>query len=332
MPSVLCIIQNYRVSNPISGWSALLYDRNQRYIHILQCLFFPPDLPARPNFTPDSESKWASLGAWLPMFSMAGVIGWMQLKRRHWLKKMLCVLLFMAFIPGLNALFQLMNASYYARWFYMLTLMMAAATMMALENPRVDWRRSLKWTTLITLAMTLVIGLMPTLTKTDGEITDVTFGLEKYPTRFWTYAAIALLSLALVGFILAFYNRGSRPFYRAASVCLSITIVLYSVFFIALGKTQSDYTYDHIIPYALNGGADVAIDDLRDGNVRTDFYESLDNSAMFWEVQSIQAFHSIVPGSLMEFYDSIGRAARCRFPPGYHSLRPARTDKRQVSF
>ena len=306
VPSVLCIIQNYRVSNPISGWSALLYDRNQRYIHILQCLFFPPDLPARPNFTPDSESKWASLGAWLPMFSMTGVIGWMQLKRRHWLKKMLCVLLFMAFIPGLNALFQLMNASYYARWFYMLTLMMAAATMMALENPRVDWRRSLKWTTLITLAMTLVIGLMPTLTKTDGEITDVTFGLEKYPTRFWTYAAIALLSLALVGFVLAFYNRGSRPFYRAASVCLSITIVLYSVFFIALGKTQSDYTYDHIIPYALNGGADVAIDDLRNDNVRTDFYESLDNSAMFWEVQSIQAFHSIVPGSLMEFYDSIG--------------------------
>lgn len=87
VPSVLCIIQNYRVSNPISGWSALLYDRNQRYIHILQCLFFPPDLPARPNFTPDSESKWASLGAWLPMFSMTGVIGWMQLKRRHWLKR-----------------------------------------------------------------------------------------------------------------------------------------------------------------------------------------------------------------------------------------------------
>lgn len=40
--------------------------------------------------------------------------------------------------------------------------------------------------------------------------------------------------------------------------------------------------------------------------MRVDFYESLDNSAMFWQVQSIQAFHSIVPGSLMEFYDSIG--------------------------
>ena len=27
VPSVLCIMQNYRVSNPISGWNALLYDK-----------------------------------------------------------------------------------------------------------------------------------------------------------------------------------------------------------------------------------------------------------------------------------------------------------------
>ena len=53
VPSVLCIIQNYRVSTiPSSGWSALLYDRNQRYIHILQCLFFPPDHPRTPELHP----------------------------------------------------------------------------------------------------------------------------------------------------------------------------------------------------------------------------------------------------------------------------------------
>ena len=57
VPSVLCIIQTTAFPIP-SAAGALLYDRNQRYIHILQCLFFPPDLPARPNFTPDSESKW----------------------------------------------------------------------------------------------------------------------------------------------------------------------------------------------------------------------------------------------------------------------------------
>jgi len=305
-PSIMCIMQNYRVTNPISGWNALLYGSNQRYIHILQSFFFLPDLPARPNFAPESNSKWSSLGAWLPMFSMVGVIGWLQIHRRHWLKRLLWVLFIMAFIPGLNASFQLMNASYYARWFYMLTLMMALATMMSLENARVDWLRALKWTSVITVVLGLVIGLMPDLVEEDGKITGVNFGLEQYPTRLWSYIAAALVCLALVAFLITFYIRNSKAFYRAALVCLSLVITGSSIYFIALGKVQSTDPYSHLIPYALNGGENVQIDDLRDDRVRTDFYESLDNSAMFWKVQSIQAFHSVVPGSLMEFYDTIG--------------------------
>ena len=49
---------------------------------------------------------------------------------------------------------------------------------------------------------------------------------------------------------------------------------------------------------------DVTISDL--DVVRSDFYESIDNAAMFWEIPSIQAFHSVVPGSIMDFYESIG--------------------------
>ncbi len=73
LPTILAVVQNPRVNNPPNGWNALIYGWSQRYFHILQCLFFPPDLPARPNFTPDSGSKWSSLGAWLPLFSMTGV-------------------------------------------------------------------------------------------------------------------------------------------------------------------------------------------------------------------------------------------------------------------
>ena len=323
LPSVLCVLQNYRVSNPISGWNALLYSNNQRYIHILQSFFYLPDLPARPNFTPDSNSKWSSLGAWLPMFSMTGVIGWLQIHRKHWLKRMLWVLFIMALIPGLNAAFQLMNASYYARWFYMLTLMMSAATMMSIENPRVNWKRALKWTTAVTLAVGLVIGLMPTLIEEDGKIVSVTYGLEKYPTRLWCYLAVSLICLTLVAYLITFYVRHSKAFYRAATVSLCIVIVLSSVYWIALGKAQSADPNSHIIPYALNGGKNVQIDDLRDDRVRTDFYESLDNSAMFWQVQSIQAFHSIVPGSLMEFYDTIGvqRDVASRPDTSHYALR-----------
>ncbi|WP_322200793.1 YfhO family protein [Acutalibacter intestini] len=303
VPSVLAVVQNNRVDNFLSGWNAVLYNRNQRYLHIIECFFFPPDLPARPNFTPDSESKWSSLGAWLPLFSMTGVIGWLQLRHRHWLKKMLWILLAMALVPFLNSSFQMMNSAFYARWYYMLTLMMSLATVMALENQRVDWRRSITWTLTITVAIAAVIGFMPVVETEDGE-TTVTMGLEQYPTRFWSYVAISLICLGMLVYIFLFCRSSRRVFRRVTMGCLSAVSVLYAIFFIALGKTQSDYTWDHIIPYQLNGGAAIDLPDLQ--QCRSDFYESLDNAAMFWQIPSIQAFHSIVPGSVMEFYDSIG--------------------------
>lgn len=302
MPSVLAVLQNNRVSNPVNGWNGVLYNRNQRYMHIIECFFFPPDLPARPNFTPDSESKWSSLGAWLPLFGMTGVIGWLQLRRRHWLKRMLWILFTMALVPFLNAAFQMMNSAYYARWFYMLTLMMALATVLALENARVDWKRAITWNFTIVLAIAGVIGFMPVKETVDG-VESWSFGLMDYPTRFWSYVAISLICLALVNFLFLFC-RSRAAFKKGAFGCLSVVTVLYSIFFISLGKTQSDYTWDHLIPFELNGGANVPITDLQ--TCRSDFYESMDNAAMFWQIPSIQAFHSIVPGSVMEFYDSIG--------------------------
>lgn len=303
VPSVMTVLQNYRTSEYINGWNAVLYNNVQRYLHILTCFFFPPDLPARPNFTPDSGSKWASLGAWLPLFGMTGVIGWLQMRRKHWLKKMLWISFLMALVPFLNASFQMMNSAYYARWYYMLTLMMAMATVLALENDRVNWRRSITWCLVITTAISLVIGFMPTFETVDGAET-VSYGLEDYPTRFWSYVAIALVSLAAVVYLFCFCRKHKKLFYRSTLVALSLISVFYSIFFIALGKTQSEYTWDHLIPYSLNGSKDVDLPGLQES--RSDFYESLDNAGMFWGIPTIQAFHSVVPGSIMEFYDSIG--------------------------
>lgn len=303
VPSVLAVLQNYRATEYINGWNGVLYNNVQRYLHILECFFFPPDLPARPNFTPDSGSRWASLGAWLPLFGMTGVIGWLQLKRKHWLKRMLWALFLMALVPFLNAAFQMMNSAFYARWYYMLTLMMALATVLALENERVDWKRSITWSLAITLAIALVVGLMPTVETMEG-VETVSFGLEEYPTRFWTYVAIALISLAGAVYLFCFCRKHKKAFYRSTLVGLSLVSVVYSIYFIALGKTQSEYTWDHLIPYSLNGGKDVDLPDLQ--QTRSDFYESLDNAGMFWQIPTIQAFHSVVPGSIMEFYDSIG--------------------------
>ena len=303
VPTVLAVIQNPRVDNPPEGWNALIYGWNQRYVHILECFFFPPDIPARPNFTPDSAAQWASLGAWLPLFSMTGVIGFLQKRGKHWLKTFLCVLFFMAMVPILNSAFQMFNSSYYARWYYMLTLMMSLATIASLDSVEVDWKRSIKWTLGITLGIALPIGLMPKKVTTDG-VETYTLGLEDYPTRFWSYVAIALLSLLLLTAIFKYFKKNREKFVRYCTLGVAGITVLYSLFFIALGKTQSNDPHTEIIPYSLNGGADISLPDTT--NCRIDVYDGMDNQAMYWQIPTIQAFHSIVPGSIMEFYPTIG--------------------------
>lgn len=305
MPSIYTVLQNYRVDNPINGWDGLVYTSEQRYWHILECFFFPPDIPARANFTPDSNAKWGSVAAWLPLFSMTGVLGWMSIRKKHWLKKLLGILFLMAFVPFLNAAFQMFNASYYARWFYMLTLVMALATILALDNLKiVNWKKAIFRTTLVTLGIGLAIGLMPKITTDEYDITRITIGVEGYPARFWSYVALALGSLALLALLFHLFKPGSVRFRRSVLASVAVVGVLAGTYNIALGKTQADYTWKHLIPYNLNGGEDVTIEDL--DTVRSDFYESIDNAAMFWQIPSIQAFHSVVPGSIMEFYESIG--------------------------
>lgn len=342
IPTVLCVIQNPRIDNPPNGWSALLYSWNQRYVHILECFFFPPDIPARPNFTPDSEAKWASLGAWLPLFSMTGVFATMQARRKSWVKTLLPILFLMAFVPVLNSAFQMFNSGYYARWFYMLTLMMSLATVTALENPRADWKRAIKWTLGFTLGIALPIGLMVQ-TGANGDGETVSIGLEAYPSRFWAYVAIALLSLLLLTFLMKDYplrrlrqelsKRKGRFFFprrfngertkRFVRYCMcgvAVITVVYSLYFITLGKTQSSDNHIHMIPYSLNGGKDLGIDT---SDCRIDVYDGMDNQAMFFQMPTIQAFHSIVPGSVMEFYPTIGiqRDVATRPDVKYYGLR-----------
>ena len=143
LPSALALLGNPRTTsdNLLSGWSFWLYSNVQRIPQILQSLFFPPDLPSRPNFFPDAGAKWSSLSAWLPLFGVSGVVAFLAAARRSWLKKLLMICLFMALVPGLNAAFILFNNSYYARWFYMPVLMMALATATAFDRREADLER-----------------------------------------------------------------------------------------------------------------------------------------------------------------------------------------------
>ena len=303
-PSILAVLQNSRVNSSFSGWSSLVYSSEQRYVHIFESFFFPPDMPAYANFTPESNAKWASVAGWLPLYSMVGVFAFYSIKKHRWLRVLIPLLFVIAYVPIFNSLFQLLNSAYYARWFYMLTLMLALGTTLALDDEKTDFKLGLRMTFIITAAITILIGFMPYSSTSPKGVKTIEYGLEKYPDRFWIWVAIAVASLCALAIVLNFRRR-EKAFIRASAIVLSVIIVGYANVLIGTGVLNASYDKEYIAGYVIAGkDAFPELEDLHE--VRSDFYKDIDNIGMYWQIPTIQAFQSIVPGSVMDYYKSVG--------------------------
>lgn len=305
LPSILAILGNSRISELLLGWGAIMYGKEQIYANVLECFFFPPDIPARPVFFPGANVKWSSLGGWLPLFSTVGVFVWFSQRKNHWLKRIIGISVFMAMVPILNSAFYAFNSSYYARWFYMPILMICLATVTLTEDSTVDWSVGYKWVLGITVAVTLVIGFFP---QENSEKDGLIFGLYSqsddgmYIFRFWVTCAIAILSLVILGMLLKLIKTDRNGFYKGATVCVCIISAVYGNFFIACGRSHSYEIKEVMIDQLIEGYVDLE----DNSNFRVDVYDGVDNTSMYLGLAGINAFHSVVPASIMEFYDYIG--------------------------
>lgn len=326
LPSVLAIMGNPRTGTEelLNGWGLWLYWHEQRQPAILQSLLFPPESPARPNFFPDHGAKWASLSGWLPLFSVTGVLAYFFRRQNDWVKKILALSLLFALIPALNSTFILFNDSYYARWFYMPILLMALATARALEesgpeygaNALDDFARAIKWAVILVAAYTLICGTTPVV----DENGSVSFGLADDPTVMWAYAAIAMICLAVTAALLLLL-RGHKHFPAITLAAVLVVSAGFNFYYIGNGKNSPERC-DWIIEHALHGEEKITLPD--DKFARVDIYDGQDNLAMYWGLPTIQAFHSIVPPSIMEFYPEIGvaRDVASRPETENYALRP----------
>ncbi len=304
IPTAIFISGNPRVSSLPDGYSALAFDKPQRYWYIISSFFFPPELAAEPNFTPDVDADWASVSGWLPLAGMTGVIAYLQLKKRDWIKKLILLLIVFALIPILNSAFQLLNMSiFYARWYYALVLIMALATVRALEYKNVNWGRALRWSVSITAFTALFIGLIPESVYNDYDEYDYTkIGLESNFQRFWIYIAIALFSLLLFAIIIL-KLRKTRRFPALIIIGICFITLLSSTYIIQTGNQMDGKNNSYIRENLIGASNSVKLPDIK--NCRSDFYKSIDNSGMYLNIPSIQAFHSVVSPSIMKFYKSI---------------------------
>ncbi len=322
LPSIMMITSNTRVNDILIGWGGIMYGKEQIYLNIIECFFFPPDIPARPIFFPGANVKWSSLGGWLPLFSMTAVFSFCSAKKGHWIKRVIATCTVMALVPILNSAFYAFNDSYYARWFYMPILIMALATAITLEDTDINWKKGFNTTALITAIIAVVIGLFPQ--KTDdgiviGLYTDA--GQNNFYTfRFLIAVGFAAISLLICRLLIMLRDMDKKMlFRRLATGFLSIIIVAYGCVYLYQGSSHSFDRESVMIDGLIEG--EVNIED--EEHYRIDTYDCVDNTAMYLGYPSINAFHSVVSTSIMDYYDFIGvkRDVASRPAREYFSIR-----------
>ena len=168
-PAVLSLLQNPRTIDLSSGWGFLTYAKVQQYLAILLSWILPPDSPYLTSVWSEGVIKWTSMTAYLPLCSLAGAMAYWRSRKADSKKRIVAVCAVCALVPVLNSAFYALNSSYYARWYYMPTLILAAMTVNALEDPDVDLdapARGIGW---IMLA-TLVFAVVPVRDDTTGSM------------------------------------------------------------------------------------------------------------------------------------------------------------------
>lgn len=300
LPAVLTTLQIDRASSKLSGWAWLTYYETQRPMQILQAFFLPPEICSITNMLPDAGARWSSVNAWLPMFGFAGAMTWMsQRKKRDFFSYMVLTLMIMAFVPALNAVFQLFSNNFYTRWFFTLTLMLSAVTIKAIEECTFkEWC----WGTLKASAVALGMAVPIALIKNpdSGER-----GLAIENSLLWAYIGIAVIGIIATLIALYLIKSEKRHGIRAVTAILMVFILLFGWFYLGISKNHGsiddDQSYTDVNVYGRWNMETV----LNDGE-RIDTVNTETNAGMFWNMPTMRAFHSVVPGSIFDFYHCMG--------------------------
>ena len=307
-PAVLSLLQNPRTIDLSSGWGFLTYAKVQQYLAILLSWILPPDSPYLTSVWSEGVIKWTSMTAYLPLCSLAGAMAYWRSRKADSKKRIVAVCAVCALVPVLNSAFYALNSSYYARWYYMPTLILAAMTVNALEDPDIDLdapARGIGW---IMLA-TLVFAVVPVRDDTTGTWS---FGVLKNPGQFFTVLGFGLLGLMLYRVLCSKWRQDSRFAQRMTAAVLVFACV-FAMVHIGIGKFGQWHTDSDLVEQDTN--ALLLKNALPEGDYRIDTYKIHDNIGMWLDKSCLQYFGSTAAPSILSFYPGLGVKRDVRSEP-----------------
>ena len=310
LPMAYSTMSLSRVGDLLSGWDFMAYSDSLYYLRLVFSMFLPTETPHMSTWLPTVEAL-SSAALYLPFFAMSGVIAVMHSRKKNWVKPVLLVCLVMAFIPGLNAVFSMMNEHYYCRWFYMPELMLCLATAMALDDESCDLRFGARVNFGVAAALCVLYLLTPfacVMESYDAEGNLVSNTVYKPRFLYYNFGlrAFILVVIALVSGVVLL--RAVQPKLRKnREKFLSICAVCVVVISVGTGIIELKKAIDR------NGLVDefrVIMDDrdlkLEDDKTlfRVD-YPTFVNINLVYGLSSPSSFFTVLPQSTFDFYTLI---------------------------
>ena len=307
-PTVLSVLQNPRTIDLSSGWGFLTYSKPQQYLAILLSWVLPPDSPYMTSIWSEGIIKWTSMTAYLPLCSLAGVVAYWRSRQGDSKKRIIAVCMVFALVPILNSAFYALNSSYYARWFYMPVLILAAMTVSAWEDPSLDLARPARSIAFVMIA-TLTFALVPV---QDATTKEWSLGVLQNPGQYCAVLAFGLGGLAVYHCICRRWQQ-RRVFARRLLAGVLAFSCLFGIVHIGIGKfgqwnTDSDLVEQYINALALK-------EDLPEGDWRIDTYKTHDNLGLWLDKSCLQYFGSTAAPSILSFYPALGVKRDVRSQP-----------------
>ena len=299
LPAFMGIHGNSRLDNVITGYNMFIYPSGKLIWDIFKSLVMLPDIIGKGTLFYTTTVKNASLAAYLPMFGIAGVAGFLFLNRRrkNWEKTLTILFLVMAVIPVLNSAFSLFNTYYYARWFYIPVLLMALETAQVAERGR---SIQLKKGVVIEVLCFLFFVVVYFLPSTDENGKIEMFNMTENSSIFLRdviFTALLLVFLIVSVFLLP-KKKKIRDIVILAFVMISCVISTYvpvkngSSIISDTGKEmwQEQMLYNK-----------VEVDMTR--FLRGEVDSTSTNYDMVWGIPSIHCFLSTVPAPIFDFLE-----------------------------
>ena len=302
VPLIAVLTGSAKATAVMGSGEMLAYNSVYYYLKIIQSAFMIPDpfyfvslFPAVEDIYPYGAAG-ASVAAYIPLFSMAGVISYIFAKKhRAWENILLAVCAIMAFVPALNQLFSALNTGFYTRWYYMPMLIAAMISVKTLEE-----KISFKPGIIVCGGIVIMLLIYNFFLRSERAIAFASGRLKFSMPENLLHFGITIVSLVLL--IIVLRQKRDKEFFpklyimTAISVYMTFGVMCYYLTSLQdAGGVMELYSFGSELP------------EEADATLRTTSSVSdAENFNQIWGIENTRYFNSILPEGFEEFLGKSG--------------------------